>query len=240
MASEWIGVVSGLAAAAISGVVALRQRAMDARLQEEVHKREALFDRELAAEEILKRYREPLAAAAYDLQSRLYNILCLDFFREYGPGDPREEDAYLTTLFRFAQYFGWSEILRRDIQVLSFPDDEDTKRVARLQSEISRRLLTHEQGKALMIWSDEQRAIGELMIVEQQGKLMPMGYATFRGRCDDSFALWRDRFRDELRDDPARTRMRDVQHLLCDLVEALDRGRIRYTDELRRAPTEPS
>ena len=29
-----------------------------------------------------------------------------------------------TTLFRLAQYFGWTEILRRDIQFLSFPEDD--------------------------------------------------------------------------------------------------------------------
>jgi hypothetical protein len=31
-----------------------------------------------------------------------------------------------------------------------------------------------------MIWSDERRAIGERMMVEEHGKVLCMGYATFR------------------------------------------------------------
>jgi hypothetical protein len=38
----------------------------------------------------------------------------------------------MTTLSRFAQYFGWAEILRREIQFLSFPEEQDTRCVAEL------------------------------------------------------------------------------------------------------------
>jgi len=52
------------------------------------------------------RYRQPLGAAAFDLQSRLYKVLRLDFFAKYGGEHERSEEALLTTLFRMAQYFG--------------------------------------------------------------------------------------------------------------------------------------
>ncbi len=86
-----------------------------------------------------------------------------------------------------------------------------------------------------MIWSDEQRALGELMIVEQHGKVLCMGYATFRDRCDDTFARWRERLRREIAEESAGARMRDAQHLLCELVETLDARRVRYTRDLMRA-----
>lgn len=203
-------------------------------LDAEVNRQAALFDRDLRAEEVLTRYREPLAAAAFDLQSRLYNILRLAFLDKFG-GSERGEQALRTTLFRLAQYFGWTEILRRDIQFLSFPEDEDTRRIAHLQSEIARGFLRHDYGPALMIWSDEQRALGERMIVEEHGKVLCMGYATFSDRCDDTFAPWRERLSAELAEESAQARLRDVQHLLCELVETLDTRRVRYTQDLERA-----
>jgi hypothetical protein len=238
----WIGFAGGIVAAAISAYVAIRQSRMDERLTRlnhdldaELHRRDALFDRGLAAEDVLTRYREPLAAAAYDLQSRLYNILRLDFLGLYGGDDPRAAEALMTTLFRFAQYFGWTEILRGDIQFLSFPEADETRRVADLQWRVSQCFLTHGYGRAMMIWGDEQRALGEQMIVEQYGKVLCMGYAGFREQCATTFAGWLERVRAELGDDTARQRLLDAQHALCELVESLDEKRVRYTQALERA-----
>jgi hypothetical protein len=242
MAAAWIGFAGGVLAAMVSVVVAVRQSRSDERLARlnhdldaEVHRRAALIDRDLRADEVLTRYREPLAGAAFDLQSRLYNILCLEFFTKYGGDDPRFDDALKTTLFRLAQYFGWTEILRRDIQFLSFPEDDETRRVAQLQSEISSGFLTDGYGTALMIWKDEQRAIGERMIVEEYGKVLCMGYARFLEQYDVTFATWRDRLRSDVQQESAKARMRDVQRLLCELVQTLDPGSVRYPQGLDRA-----
>ena len=219
MASAWIGFAGGVLAAVVSGFVVMRRYRLE---------------RKQRAEEVLARYREPLAAAAYDLQSRLYNILELEFLQKFGDGE-RAEEALRTTLFRFAQYFGWTEILRRDIQVLSFPRDAETRLVAELQEAVAQCFRDDEYGHELMIWSDEQRAIGELMIIEEHGKVLSMGYAAFRQRCDDTFAPWRIRMREELPTESAQTRMRDIQNRLCELVETLDSRRVRYTRTLKRA-----
>src|SRR3954471_17537670 len=84
VAIAWIGVVSGLLATAASVVLAVRQQRSDVTLERlrgdvdaELHRSEGLIDRELIAQDVLARYREPLAVAAFDLQSRLYNILRL-------------------------------------------------------------------------------------------------------------------------------------------------------------------
>lgn len=223
--AAWLGFAGGVFATLVSVLVALRQSRTDADLERLKRSLEA----EAQAEEVLKRYREPLAAAAFDLQSRLYNILELGFFDNFGAPHPRAEEALRTTLFRIAQYFGWTEILRRDIQFLSFPEADETRRVAQLQSEVAKRFLTDAHGPDLMIWADEQRAIGERMIVEEHGKVLCMGYARFREECDGTFGPWCDRLRDEVTQAAARERLREVQHLLCDLVETLDEGGVRYT-----------
>ena len=260
----WIGFAGGVIAAIISAFVAVRQARgderqgalrrelderlarlnhdfderlakLDADLQTEVHERNALIDRDIDAEAVLARYRQPLAAAAYDLQSRLYNILSMDFFAKHGVNTPRADEAFMTTLFRFAQYLGWTEILRRDIQFLSFPKEDETKDVARLQFTIARCLLTDDYGHAMMIWNDQQRAIGERMIVEEHGKVLCMGYGRFRSCCDETFREWSERIRAEILDPEAQPRLRDLQHLLCQLVKKLDTEGLRDEDlELAR------
>jgi hypothetical protein len=209
LAVAWIGFAGALVAALISAVVALRQTRLAERLARlqtdldaEVHERQALFDRSLHAADVLATYREPLAAAAYDLQSRLYNVLRLDFFAKWGNPSP---------------------------------EDEETRKVARLQSEIAGCFLTDKYGLSLMIWSDEQRAIGEQMIVEEFGDVLCMGFARFRARCADTFLAHRERLRLEIDDPRVQDRLRDVQHLLCDLIEVLDSRRVRYTQNIERA-----
>jgi hypothetical protein len=242
MAAAWIGFAGGVTAALISAFVAVRQVRMtervarlDRALEVEVHRADALFERDLQAEQVLRRYRQPLASAAFDLQSRLYNILRQGLFTAYGEDPVRGEEVLRTTVFRLAQYFGWTEILRRDIQFLSFPQDDQTRRVARLQSEIAKCLLSDGYGWALMIWSDEQRAVGERMVVEEHGRALCMGYARFSDHFEETFAPWRERLLIEIPQEAAQCRLRDVQHLLCELVETLDEHGVYYRRDLERA-----
>ena len=243
---DWLGFAGGVLAAVMAAAVALRQSKQETRvqadlarlnskLQAEVAERTALLERDLRAEEVLTRYREPLAAAAFDLQSRLYNILRQGFLDQFGGAHARCDVAEETTIFRIAQYFGWSEILRRDIQFLSFPEAEATRRVVELQTAIAKCFGTSRGGHALMIWTDEQRAIGERMIVDEFGKVLCMGYARFHDEYEARFAPSCARIRAELQIDGGRRRIRDVQHLLCELVETLDPARVRYTQDLERA-----
>jgi hypothetical protein len=237
-----IGVAAGVIGTLSSAVVALRQSRVSERLarlnselETERHERIAHVDRHMRAEDVLTRYREPLAAAAFDLQSRCYNILRLNFLGKFDNGHERHPEAQTTTVFRFAQYFGWAEILRRDIQFLSFPEADDTRRVAQLQSAITRCLASSKDDAPLMIWADEQRAIGERMIVRENDQVLCMGYARFCDEYDPRFAALCKRLLDDLPDPSSRQRLRDLQHLLCDLVETLDTRRVRYTEDLDRA-----
>jgi hypothetical protein len=103
------------------------------------------------------------------------------------------------------------------------------------QSETARRFLSDGYGPAVMIWADQQRAIGELMIVEQYGKLLCMGYATFATAATTRSHPGAKPCGTSLRRNRAPPRLRDIQHLLCELVETLDMRRVRYTQDLDRA-----
>jgi hypothetical protein len=228
------GFLIGLAPTLVSAGFAVRLARLKNNLEAELHERIARVDRQLNAEELLTRYREPLAGAAFDLQSRCWNILEKDFFVKFGDAHERSGDALMTTLFRFAQYFGWTEILRREVQFLSFPTAQETRDVTDLQQRIAERLATSATDEPLMIWVDEQRAIGERMIVESADKVRCMGYGAFCDSYDECFARHFSRVRDELAAPLSTTRYREVQHLLCDLVATLDKDHVRYPEKLLR------
>jgi hypothetical protein len=62
-----------------------------------------------------------------------------------------------------------------------------------------------------------------------------MGFARFHDEYVERFAPWCERLRRELQSQIGHERLRDVQHLLCELVETLDAQRVRYTEDLQRA-----
>ena len=87
--------IVGLITTLVAGYVAARQTL---RLGRHRLERRKLKDRELNAEDVLAKYREPLAAAAIDLQSRCYNIVRLGFFERFDRNHERysassEDDA---------------------------------------------------------------------------------------------------------------------------------------------------
>jgi hypothetical protein len=74
-------------------------------------------ERRSDAKVVLDRYRGPLLDAAWQLGDRLDNIRNRRFFLAYlSDNSGRAEDAKLTTLFRIANYFGWREYIRREVQ----------------------------------------------------------------------------------------------------------------------------
>ena len=107
--------------------------------------------------------------------------------------------------------------------------------MSQLQGWISRGLASSDENLALMIWADEQRAIGERMIIQEHDKVICMGYARFCDEYDDRFGPLFRRLLEDLSDPASVKRLRAVQHLLCELVETLDTRRMRYTDDLQRA-----
>jgi hypothetical protein len=55
------------------------------------------------------------------------NIRNKDFLAYLIKGSGREQDAKLTTLCRIANYLGWREFVRTEVQLLRFENEEDTR-----------------------------------------------------------------------------------------------------------------
>lgn len=195
---------------------------------------------------LMDAYGASLAWAVFDLQSRLFNILqghVLD--RAPGPGSgfltaflthgsPQDaEFVRRSTVFVLAEYLGWVEIMRRDVQFLDLGRSDANQAVMVGISDIAAALnaVSHPGGNELRLFRAQQRAIGELMIHDsaEPGRRRCLGYAEFCGRldADEAFLRW---FRPLLDDvdrlaagpAPALPRLREVQTKLVALLDILD------------------
>lgn len=238
--------------ALISVAISSRSVAHAARLQHGLEMQRYDRGKEDAVEEIASRYREPLLQAAFDLQSRLYNIVVLGFFgRHHESGDPEEwQYARDSTLFRLGQYFGWAEILRRDIQYLDLGSDERTRELTTLLDTVSHAFANtdwYPRTSILRLFRDEQRAIGECLVetadADPRGQRC-LGYVQFVERLenDGSFGRWFARLSREIDSVPRPAsdvfdRLTRVQHELVAVIEFLDPDATRFPAAHReRAP----
>lgn len=226
MSTDVVIALVGVAGVVIGGVVGLYGQA---RLASQARRREA--------EAVLAKYQEPLVHAAYELQSRLYNILELEFLQKYyiGGDDGQSDYAVRNTVYVVGQYFGWSEILRREIQFLSYSDSNKTRVVADCQRGIVEKFQSDEEhrGRPFQIWRGEQRAIGELMIDSDATPVQCIGYAAFARNELPASLPWFKRLEADIEaiaTTPNR-RLVELQHALVDLVRELDQDKIRYPDE---------
>jgi hypothetical protein len=189
------------------------------------------------ARAVLESYREPLLAAAYELQARLHNILCDRFLERHLLGSNRiKKDAALeSTLYVFAQFFAWREIIRQEIQLLRFPKDKETREMARLVLDIGEAFLRDDFGDQFMIWRVEQRGLGERMITISDGKPRCLGYAAFIEKRA-TMNHWLQPLESDLNNlqDQGRKRLAEVQHLLLDLVTRLDEDQTRYPFKMEK------
>jgi hypothetical protein len=196
------------------------------------------FQARREARKVLETYREPLLAAAYELQARLHNILRNDFIDDYVVGRKagKQAAAVASTLYVFAQFFGWREVIRQEVQFLRFERDEQTRQVARLLQDIGETFLSDDFGPQFMVWRVEQRGLGERMITSSNGESACMGYASFLDQRAE-MCEWLDPLERDLTqlDDAGRERLRKLQHLLLELVGRLDDKNTRYPFELERA-----
>jgi hypothetical protein len=216
-------------------------------------RRAARIERMDTAEELAKRFREPLLEAAFNLQTRIYNIIELDFFERFLGEDNTKEDreyAKLNTMYVFAQYFCWLEILRGHAQFIDLRDDQRNRiLVSRLEA-VNDAFADSVNIDPFRLFRGEQRALGEVMLVRiadpQPGtpRWECMGYAAFVEALEqEPMARW---FR-RLEEDIAVTtndrkghdaRLRVIQRRLMDLVDLLDPQGHRVPSHLRQRVTE--
>ena len=220
--------------------------ALRSSLQEQREERGEVRSQRAVAAATVARYREPLVGAAFDLQTRIYNISTLRFFAD-GVSDYHIDH----TMYVFAQYLGWREIVRRDVQFLDLGDVPQTKSLGELLEGVTRALsrTSPELSSAFKLFRGEQRAIGEKMIAPgtPESGATPghtcLGYAAFvESLSDSAFAAWLDKLKNyvqdlELTPAPALARLGLLQNALIDLIDELDCEYVRFPEHLRQRIT---
>jgi hypothetical protein len=223
----------GVIVALISAVVALASALISVYAQFGL----ARYQTKKQAEATLAKYREPLIYAAHELQSRFYNIHQQRFLQKYylSNDDLEKEYALESTLYVIAQYFSWTEILRRDVQFLNLGEVEATRNLAQQQERIG--ILFHSDaphlGSLLRLFRAEQRAIGECMITSQGDTASCRGYASFVEDKSENLRRWFVRLGqdvDAMARAPAKSvRLVQLQHALVDLIDFLDPDHMRFS-----------
>ncbi|KAI8595882.1 hypothetical protein EDD21DRAFT_288049, partial [Dissophora ornata] len=196
---------------------------------------------------LVAKYRYPLAFAAIDLQSRLSNILEGSFLNwrdnvEYG----KKKNLYRYTSFLVGRYLTWAYIFRY-AQFLHARVQRDNKLTDTMRSIESTFTAMIYGGKPFWLWRGEQMAIAELMAVKNEnGEQFCIGFAEFDRKWDTDSDLksWFDSLQADIKtleDSWARPRvaarvgtggfmqdqrLRELQHLLIDLVESLDASKL--------------
>jgi hypothetical protein len=179
------------------------------------------------AQRLVNRYRDPLPRAAFDLQSRIFNIL-RGGFRRY----PHYTRLY--TLFVLAQFLGWLEIVRREMQFLDLGAAPTTRDLNRNLEKVTEILSSQSSTDDFYLYRGHQRAIGEIMLSPVQTSSTPLGprhdcigYAEFVRRQDDpQFTRWFERLDQAVQrlqqQRSAPRRLIEAQRALMDLVDHLD------------------
>ena len=186
--------------------------------------------------ELMARYRQPLLQASFDLQSRMYNVVRNDFLATYYDDERPDTTEYAreSTLYVIAEYLGWAEILRHEVQFLDLGDQgENREWVQRLQA-VKNALLTNAHDPVLQIMTGQQRAIGQVMMIEDRDGAGPTrhvccGYAEFivRRRDNQDFSRWFERLAADVDllaegHDGRIGRLVALQNALIELINFLD------------------
>lgn len=202
----------------------------------------------------LRYTRDPLLRAAFDLQSRFYNIVARDFLREYlrDGSDDDKQYAVMSTLWLTGQYLGWVEILRREVQYLDLGSQAANRALQLRLTDISTALASdsNREHELFVIFRADQRAIGEFMVTSREtetGGTRPdcLGYSEFLARFHEfesedrsdgrpPLVAWAARFTEDLTKVSASAlemrRLVKAQRRLIDLVDLLDPDRVRYPE----------
>lgn len=232
-----IAIISAIVAVSSAIVAVVGQRRITVLQHQFAQQREAQ-SREAKAEAVLAKYRDPLLRATFDLQSRLFSTVQLGFLRiYYNKSDADQQYAENHTLYALGEYFGWVEVVRREVQFLDLGDIAATRRLQELLQQITDTLNTDGMPLNFRLFRGEQRAIGELMLAERnrgEGTFFDcIGFAEFTRKLDSpDFTRWFGKLKDSINiaatdSDADSTRLICVQHGLVDLIDFLDPDNIR-------------
>ena len=175
------GMTASVIVALIAGVFALIAAVISAVNTRAIERMKAAYDAQDKEREESKNisvYSEPFARSAFDLQSRLYNIVANNLAAIYiSRGNPRESSYVIeNTTFLIAQFFCWSEMTRQEINYIRLADSAQTRALLRRQDEIYSVWGSDGMPPTFRIFAGEQRAVGEALIQGEHEFTTCMGY----------------------------------------------------------------
>jgi hypothetical protein len=209
----------------------------------EAQERREMRTREEEADRLLRRYRDPVVRAAFDLQSRLYNIVVNDFLQKYLVRGTAAEQEYAveSTLYVIGEYFGWVEVLRQEVQFLDLGDSGKSRELRERLGATNGIFFSERPDSGFRIFRGEQRAIGQVMVATSpaSGVREVIGYADFvTRRQSPEFARWFQKLDADTRQLAASggrpDRLIDVQHQLIGLLAFLDPENQYFPDSRRQ------
>jgi hypothetical protein len=228
-----VTLVLSIASVIVSGLFGIRTQRLGHQLEAE---REARLE-EQSAIKAAERVYEPLAQAAAELQSRIFNIVESGWLGVQKRYESHGDYAATSTAYLFAQYFGWIEARRQAVLTSSGEGGRDLS-VQRVIDGVLAVLRRSEGSEGFLFFTTEQRAIGELMLSwevhTETGVRIPhvMGYAAFTERfaTDEAFSPWFAPVTSglDLVANGDNTRLIAIQHALVRLIDELDPKR-KYT-----------
>ncbi|HEY9602831.1 MAG TPA: hypothetical protein V6C85_14555 [Allocoleopsis sp.] len=168
MKPEIITAIIAAVVAVTSAIISIYGQSRVTKLADRLAKQREAESREAQTAALISKYRDPLLRSAIDLQSRFWNIHHNNILQRSNPRALSEQDYLIyNTLYVIAEYLGWVEILRREVQFLDFGDFEMTRRLTELFVNVTQAFNTHRLEPTLQIFNGEQRAIGEIMMIKR-------------------------------------------------------------------------
>ncbi len=153
-----IAIALGAASVIFTGIFSVRTQKLS-------HELEAEHEARLETQSAIKaaeRVYEPLAQAAAELQSRIYNIVETGWVPLMKRYESHGDYAITSTAFLFAHYFGWIEA-RRQAVLGSSGEGKRDESVQALIDGMVKILRRSDDGEGFLFFTTEQRGIGELM-----------------------------------------------------------------------------
>ena len=240
--------VAAIVLALLAGALSLFNSVYTTRLASRLQEEQRVKTKAELLGELMARYRDPLLQAAFDLQSRVYNIVQQGFLQtHYCNGtEITKEYARENTLYVLADYLGWIEILRREVRFLDLGDEVANRSWTERLVAVRHTLLSDRYSPRFRLFNGQQRAIGEIMIKEDDvdNRHETMGYAGFIASLQKpEFDRWFVDLRadiDALATEPDaghEERLVALQGALVELIDLLDPNQVRFQGSERRQLT---
>lgn len=230
--------------AVISAIITIYGQTRVTQLSDRLTKQREAESREAKTAALMAKYRDPLLRSAIDLQSRFYNIHQQEFLQRFFSQSPDEQNyAVNNTLYVIAEYLGWVEILRKEVQFLDLGDLESNRRLSELLAAINQGFGHYRGEECFRLYNGEQRAIGEIMTLPRSNSeaigFDCIGFASFTKKLNDpEFASWFAKLKDDIHtiaqtSDLKPKRVAIIHSRLIDLIDFLDPNEIRVPPKHR-------